>query len=254
MRLGKKVGAGLPQKTFFDNLQRSVALSESTLLLPGSSPRPGSAGGGAHPQSAAEQDLPTTPREDAASGEAEVPRPSPLLLRGCRAVVSLGLLFRAARKTFDQRPGPAISCQGTTLQAHLEISAKPEDTAASDAPSAPSPAPASEPAAAEGFLSPKPADSPAPLTPPPDSAPVATQDEPSATSESDRARPPLELSSRGTDVSAAIPAPSRDWVELTVLTGDKFNALLLATPAHRWAISLSIVLPGLCRTSPYQQP
>ena len=168
--------------------------------------------------------------------------------------MSLGLSFRPARKTVDQRPGLAISRQCTTLQAHLEISAKHEVTAASDAPSAPSPAPASEPAAAEGSVSPKPAESPAPLTPPPDSAPVATHDEPSATSESDRAQPPLELSSRGTAQSAAIPAPSRDWVELTVLTGDKFNALLLATPAHRWAISLSIVLPGLCRTSPHQQP
>lgn len=121
------------------------------------------------------------------------------------------------------------------MQAPLENSATPQD------------------AVAAGPLSPKPADPTAPLTPPPAAVPAATQDDlqrrtssgGSATSATSAdARPPLELSSRGTASPAAIPAPSRDWVELAVLTGDKVNALLLASPAHRWAITLSIVLPG----------
>ncbi|KAJ1482804.1 hypothetical protein T484DRAFT_1951466 [Baffinella frigidus] len=135
----------------------------------------------------------------------------------------------------EQDTPSAPQADEESMQAPLENSATPQD------------------AVAAGPLSPKPADPTAPLTPPPAAVPAATQDDlqrrtssgGSATSATSAdARPPLELSSRGTASPAAIPAPSRDWVELAVLTGDKVNALLLASPAHRWAITLSIVLPG----------
>ena len=58
------------------------------------------------------------------------------------------------------------------------------------------------------------------------------------------ARPPLELSARSPAVAAPPRGAPRDWVESAVVPGDKVNALLLASPALRWAVTLSIVLPG----------